>query len=56
MKIRNLELGEGKPVSLECSGDLIMAKSESGESLDSKNNEGLDLDFDTLGEKKKNSM
>ena len=55
MKIRKPELGEGQLVSLECCGDLIVAKSESEGSLDSKNDEGLDLDFVTL-RKKKNSM
>lgn len=53
MKIRNPELGEGKLVALECCGDLIAATSESEGSLDSKNDEGLDLDLVTLRKKKK---
>ena len=45
---------ERKSIITECCGDLIMAKSESGEPLDSKNDKSLALDFVTLKKKNKN--
>lgn len=52
--MRNPELGEGKPISLEYCSDMTTA-SDSRESSDSKNDKGLHFNFETL-EKKKNSM
>lgn len=44
---------ERKSIITECCADLMIDKSESGESLDSKTDKSLDLDFVTLGKKKK---